>query len=220
MSKLYEIRNLWVPLALLFLPLCLEAADEPRGGLSLNDFPLMENLRTINDYYDKLNTRLGIDSPRDNTESIPQETFSSPADGKRNFVMTPTAGQAPIQGMLYGDGFTSKLHSGYRDGKRDPFSPTNQMLEFSSRREGGLQFQPLNQAVEVPLMHLRGLVQDKDGKLAALLEIENSGIHVVREGDTVGLYDMGSNSVVRVRKINRLNLVVEAGSLGQLIIVR
>ena len=64
------------------------------------------------------------------------------------------------------------------------------------------------------------MVQDANGGIAALLEVENGGIHIVREGDTVGLYEMGINSVIRVRKINRLNMVVEAGELGQVIIVR
>lgn len=42
----------------------------------------------------------------------------------------------------------------------------------------------------------------------------------MREGDTVGLHDFGIDSVIRVQKISRLHLVVEAGQLNQMIIVR
>ncbi len=110
--------------------------------------------------------------------------------------------------------------SGYRMGKRDPFSPTSRILQAASDGGGGVVFQPLQQKTKIPRMYLRGLIEDVDGGVAAILEIEKGGVHIVREQDTIGLYEMGASSVIRVRKINRLNIVVEAGSLGQLIIVR
>jgi hypothetical protein len=69
-------------------------------------------------------------------------------------------------------------------------------------------------------MRLRGLIRGNGKKLAALLDVENSGVHVVHEGDTVGLNELGQDSVLYIKKINRLNLVVEVGSLGQVLIVQ
>ena len=69
-------------------------------------------------------------------------------------------------------------------------------------------------------MKLRGIIRREGEKIAALLEIKGGGTHVVREEDTVGLNELGQDAVVRIKKINRLNLVVEVGSLGQVMIVR
>jgi hypothetical protein len=45
---------------------------------------------------------------------------------------------------------------------------------------------------------------------------------MVREGDTISLRTGGasSNAVINVVKINQLTLVVESGTLGEVIIVR
>ena len=74
--------------------------------------------------------------------------------------------------------------------------------------------------VKIPKMRLRGHLKGSDGEVLALLEIDGGDTHIVREGDTVGLNDLGLDSVLRVRKISRLHMVVEAGSLNQMIIVR
>lgn len=114
----------------------------------------------------------------------------------------------------------------------------------------GVQFVPsatVPGSKEVPRMQLRGIVRmskaaeasAKDGKsakgkaaddkekakklvseVAAILEVEGAGTHIVREGDTVGLQQLGSDAVVKVLRVDRLSLVVEVGTLGQVIIVR
>jgi Tfp pilus assembly protein PilP len=104
--------------------------------------------------------------------------------------------------------------------KRDPFAVTDRLKQAAAKGTNML-FKPksFQKNGNIPPMHLRGLIRSDSGGLVALLEI-NDAIHIVRDGDTVGLYNEGSNSVLRIRKINRLNVVVEAGTLGQLIIVR
>lgn len=112
---------------------------------------------------------------------------------------------------------------GYAQGRRNPFAPTRQILSMVNRAgagKGNFNIQPMQDMTKVPRMHLKGLISDGDNSLAALLEIENAGIYMVREGDTVGLYESGSSSVIQIRKINRLNIVVEAGSLGEVLIIR
>ena len=206
-----RVRLALLPVA--FLPAIAPAQGGVMGGNQLGPGSLLENVRTITDYYDNLSDKLGPEGPGDGKTRVAppvDEPAGSPVARLR--AMIPPA----LQGVLP----EGNRRAGYRDGRRDPFSPSDRLLQASLGQAGSPQFQPLNQATEIPRMHLRGLIEDEGGNVAALLEIENSGIHIVREGDTVGLYEMGVNSVIRVRRINRLNLVVEAGSLGQMIIVR
>ncbi len=218
-------RNVGVFVAVALLSLAVQAEGEYQDGLNLDESSLRENIKTLNKYYNKLNKKLGTSLPAEGSEKSRQEAVTEPEERNRGFVMAPptergATDQGSMQMMLNSGVSQPNIRVGYRQGQRDPFAPTSRLLQVTSSGDGGVQFQALSQATKLPRMHLRGLIQDRNGDLAALLEIEKSGIHIVREGDAVGLYDMGVNSVIRVRKINRLNLVVEAGSLGQMIIVR
>ncbi|MDZ7753593.1 MAG: hypothetical protein U5S82_18600 [Gammaproteobacteria bacterium] len=182
----------------------------------LQDKSLLESLQTIDGYYSQVREKLG-DPGTDTAPPVPDEHPAK--DTPAGVTLAPPRRDfdsvfrtRPMEGR----------RDGYREGRRNPFAPTSLILAAIERRGGSaanLALQPARQAIAIPRMHLRGLVNDGTD-LAALLEIENAGIYIVREGDTVGLYEMGSNAVIRVREINRLNLVVEAGSLGQLFIVR
>ena len=131
-------------------------------------------------------------------------------------------------------------------GPRDPFAVTGRMRRISTGNLGieGVQFVPAEAATlgrrDLPSMRLRGLIRKasskstnvfsvtatkkqkaaNDANKAALLEIEGAGVFVVREGDTVGLHDLGRSAVLKVIRVNELSVVGEAGSLGQVIIVR
>ena len=109
--------------------------------------------------------------------------------------------------------------------RRDPFSATgkimNQKIKPALKRTlTDLGFDPQHQPDAIPRMRLKGQIQGAEGEVVALLEIEDGHVYIVREGDTVGLHEFGYNAVIRVQKIDRLHLVIESGSLGQLIIVR
>jgi Tfp pilus assembly protein PilP len=107
---------------------------------------------------------------------------------------------------------------------RDPFSATGRLavrktIPAASRGGPDLRFRAGEQFDGIPKMKLKGHIQ-ANGKVVALLEIQGGGVHIVREGDTVGLHDLGYDSVIRIREISRLHLVIESGSLGKVIIVR
>jgi hypothetical protein len=69
-------------------------------------------------------------------------------------------------------------------------------------------------------MNFRGLMQAK-GKKMALLEVMGLGTFVVKEGDKVGLQQVGSSgAVLHILEINELNLIVETGSYGQQMVVQ
>jgi hypothetical protein len=108
---------------------------------------------------------------------------------------------------------------------RDPFAASAGMAparaESGARRTGaGFGFRPGESVGGIPRMSLRGHVRSHDGETVALLEIQGGGVYIVREGDAVGLHDLGYDSVIRIREISRLHLVIESGSLGRVIVVR
>lgn len=119
-------------------------------------------------------------------------------------------------------------------GGRDPFGMTERLKRVSTGGAEGVQFVPspgLPGTGEVPQMRLRGILRmgsraqgsgggEGEGTVAAILEVAGAGTHIVREGDTVGLQRLGSSAVVKVLRVDRLSMVVEVGSLGQVIIVR
>lgn len=107
--------------------------------------------------------------------------------------------------------------------QRDPFSVTNRVRTQSERPPAfspyGSEEGSAEPAKTMPKMRLRGHLKGADGRTAALLEIEGAGVYIVRERDTVGLHELGIDTAIRIKKINRLNMLVEAGSLGRMIIV-
>ncbi len=109
---------------------------------------------------------------------------------------------------------------GYRGEARNPFAPTEAILRERGSGKGGVRFERAEGRFKIPKMHLRGIVTRSGGEVAALLEIDGHGTHIVREGDTIGLYERDSDLVVRIGRIRRLHVEVEAGALRQVIIVR
>lgn len=109
---------------------------------------------------------------------------------------------------------------GYRSDARNPFELTSPIIERLTAGETGVSFQRADGSFKVPNMKLRGMVLRQDGGKAALLEVQGLGTHVVREGDTISINAAIANAVVRVKRIERMQVEVEAGSMRQIIIVR
>lgn len=112
--------------------------------------------------------------------------------------------------------------------QRSPFAASTKLAQLALQPKSEMQQRPSdpsftpqqNVAQKLPEMRLRGHLHGRDGEMVALLQIGTGEVHIVREGDTVGLYESGIDSVVRVKQIGRLHLVIESGSLEHLIIVR
>ncbi len=127
-------------------------------------------------------------------------------------------------------------------GGRDPFAITARLQRVSTGGIEGVQFVPKPETVsatDLPKMRLRGLIRTaaksapasvslasaggkspKPRLKAALLEIDGAGVYVVREGDTVGLHRLGKTSVLKIVGVTELSVVVEIGTLGEVIVVR
>jgi hypothetical protein len=137
------------------------------------------------------------------------------------------------------------LNAKLQRGARDPFEPLVQAESpMSVPERGGSRFIPelLNtfsrnlsadsvsavairpvrkSNVMLPAMKLKGFMR-VDGVSTALLEVEGVGAVVVKEGDKFGMGRLGSEdeAVIQVVEINKLNVIVEAGSLGERIVVQ
>ena len=69
-------------------------------------------------------------------------------------------------------------------------------------------------------MQLRGFIDKKNESPLALLEIEGSGTYMVREGDEINIDPSQPRQAIRISKITRLSVTVEAGTLGSIRILR
>lgn len=108
----------------------------------------------------------------------------------------------------------------YQAGVRDPFTPTS-AIEFAPSGANFTQLSPTESVMSMPKLTLKGVTyKDNPTNSIALLDVAGDGVHMVRIGDEISINPMNPQEVLKIRKINRLSLVVEFGTLGDLIIVR
>jgi hypothetical protein len=181
---------------------------------------LSENIETISNYYSgiqqKLSGSIERAKPMDEQEmSRVQSTLQTltSLNGRNSLATQMPDEPLPNRGTTV-SGSLNRFD-------RDPFAITREMIDGSAQLEASLDFVPIEKPVfTVPSMTLRGLVRKPDGEMAALLEIEDLGVRVVREGDTIGLQSRGDEAAIRIKEVNALQVIVEAGKVGKVIVVR
>lgn len=104
--------------------------------------------------------------------------------------------------------------------ERDPFTTSEQMFEQAEKSRKKPAFVPSQITRQVPQLSLKGFIQDGDDVAVALLEVKGSGVFLVRRGDTISIQAGGINTVLKIKEINKLSVMVEVGTLGQVIVVR
>ncbi|MEW5057141.1 MAG: hypothetical protein AB1Y25_05910 [Cycloclasticus sp.] len=106
--------------------------------------------------------------------------------------------------------------------KRDPFANSQRMHERLQSGDSGEAFSFRAQPnAYIPGLKLRGILDgESEDERLGLIEVASEGVFLVREGDTFSVRSAGSNVVVLVKEINNLSLMVEMGTLGEVIIVR
>ena len=109
---------------------------------------------------------------------------------------------------------------------RDPFSPTEQILSSMvspNTADSGSTFVSSGVLTRLPPLKLRGIVKPGDqGTVVALLEVGGGSkqIHMVKTGDEIAFDPNDPSLVFKIREIDRLSVIVEVGTLGDVIIVR
>jgi hypothetical protein len=139
---------------------------------------------------------------------------SSPDPAPQTMVQAAVSDQRP---------FTfDERNEGEAPAQRNPFAPSRRSVAMAGAGAGPrTQFRTNNASARLPRLKLKGLVQAYGGaEVTALLEVDKVGVYVVHKGDIIGLPNGGSDSVIKVNEITALSILVEVGSLGQLIIVR
>lgn len=103
--------------------------------------------------------------------------------------------------------------------RRDPFALTRELVKKTMDTNFMPQRSDAEAKVELPALRMRGLLMYGGGERIGLLAVGNE-VHLVRVGDTVGLHEQGMASALKILEINSHNIVVEFGSMEQLIIVQ
>lgn len=109
--------------------------------------------------------------------------------------------------------------------QRDPFTTSDKMYSElgmqSARKSNSYQgFVPSYGAQNIPKMRLKGFVNKGTKNSVALLEIENAGVYMVKEGEEIGLQALGQNTVLKILKVDSNSVKVQSGQVNQVIIVR
>lgn len=107
---------------------------------------------------------------------------------------------------------------------RDPF---NLSSPVGTQRSGGFNFGssflPNTNTSKVPELKLRGVIYPQSKKLEdllALLEIDKKEVYMVRVGDEISYDPRNPNAAIKIINISRLTVTVQAGSLGNVLVVR
>lgn len=106
---------------------------------------------------------------------------------------------------------------------RDPF---NLASTAAGQNAGGFSFGssflPTNNT-KIPELKLRGVIYPKSKRpedQLALLEIDNKEVYMVKIGDEISYDPRNPNAAIKIVNISRLHVTVQAGSLGNVLVVR
>lgn len=109
---------------------------------------------------------------------------------------------------------------------RDPFTPSRLMFEQAGA-EGAVDydvygFRPNEGGdIKIPTMRLRGFITPEGTQeQLALLEIQGSGVYMVREGDEINIDPRQPANAIRISEISRLSITIETGTLGRIRVLR
>ncbi len=109
----------------------------------------------------------------------------------------------------------------YQAGARDPFSATPEMQQFESEQNGGHVFQRSAGLYKIPSLKLKGVLTRSAGsEPLALLEIAGRDVYMVSNGDEISFDPVNPAQVLKIQKISQLSVVVEVGTLGDVMVVR
>lgn len=98
---------------------------------------------------------------------------------------------------------------------RDPFALTTLILQGGGAYQGGD-----GAAARLPVLRLRGLAHHSGQAGLALIEVEGSGIYMLRVGEIVTLRSDQTPLTLRLKRIHPSSIEIEAGSSQQVVVVR
>ncbi len=110
---------------------------------------------------------------------------------------------------------------------RDPFSEPQgaqtsegEGLGIINTFGSGFRRSP-DSSVKVPKLLFKGFVdRGRNAPPMALIQIAGKRVHMVKEGDEININPANPRHAIRITKISRLSITVEAGTLGQMKVLR
>lgn len=113
-------------------------------------------------------------------------------------------------------------------GVRDPFAIPSILLQSlaseRSKKERKLSASAFafsnTSLLSMPKIKLKGVLKLREGAPQLAILLLNNETYMVREGDEVGFNPVEPSQVIKIKKINRLSVLVEVGTLGAVVIVR
>lgn len=155
--------------------------------------------------------------------------FAAVAEG--NSLVLDTQNLLPKIEAYY-QAIDKQLNKRSSNSQRDPFANTlTPAQNIQQQRQQNPSFTRNDQLFKkksetppeenpIPILSFKGILQQGNKKLA-LLNIEGQGTFVVKEGDKVGVQQVGSSAaVLHILEINELNLIVETGSYKEKMVVQ
>jgi len=193
----------------------------------IKDSDLEENLEVLDGYYQQLKEKMHIvDSPSLDPKLDQVAKPNKPLAAGSSYKPKVNSGLSVDKLFLQAKNKNKQTEvNGFQASSqfngRDPFAITEEMIRGDANLQASLDFLPDEQAkFTVPAMVMKGLVMAEDGNYMAVLDIEGYGSKVVRKGDTIGLQGSGDDAAIRIKEITSLQIVVEAGKVGKVIVVR
>lgn len=219
---IYAIKNYFVRASVsVLLCVCAPSYSEhqsPEDGLASQLPDLLQMIKDRNDIYKKV---LDKDGMSFNTyDDIKMEGFSV-VDKVKSVLSGMSANNVSQKPAVNTDFYKQA----FRDGLRDPFSITPDIAIRSAQPESGSDgnsvFRVASTVQQLPKLKLRGIIM-KEGLESplALLDVAGDGVHMVRVDDEISFSSSDPNQVIKIKSINRLSVIVEVGSLGDLVVVR
>lgn len=111
-------------------------------------------------------------------------------------------------------------------GVRDPFAIPSILLQSlaseRSKKERKLSAFAFSNTslLSMPKIKLKGVLKLREGAPQLAILLLNNETYMVREGDEVGFNPVEPSQVIKIKKINRLSVLVEVGTVGAVVIVR
>ena len=162
---------------------------------------------------DMLESRNSLLGSRDERSGLPKTPEPEP---QRPLSQAATVEQRPRQAPQF---------DAYEEGVRNPFAMTGEIAQLAyedNQPVAGYTKQPFTDlGGPLPKLTLKGVVfKASQPDPIALLEIAGFGVYMVKVGDKVSIDPRDPKKVIQIKQISRLNVIVEVGTLGDLIIVR
>jgi len=116
----------------------------------------------------------------------------------------------------------------YPHGIRDPFSIPSLLLqtlavERSHKKQANASSSyafSQTSLLTMPKIKLKGVMHQRRNLSPLAVILLNNETYMVREGDEIGFNLAEPSQVIKIKRIKRLSLLIEVGTLGELVIVR